>query len=125
RLLYHAIFFSSMLFTAPAIAGENNGTGSPAQFMQNKGQITDQHGIIRKDIDAKVEANGVTMFVGNGEIHYQWQAPLYLSPKGRGLNTPNSQTTTGIPSPPLGGGREGLIYRMDVKLVGANKNAQV
>lgn len=48
---------------------------SPVQFMANSGQITNQHGVVRHDIDAKIEANGVVMFVGKGQLHYQWVAP--------------------------------------------------
>lgn len=51
--------------------GENNPSAS--QFITNSGQITDQYYQLRDDIDAKIEANGVTMFVGSGQLHYQFQ----------------------------------------------------
>ncbi len=115
-------------------------THSPIQFMQNKGQVTDQHGAVRRDIDAKVEANGVTMFVGDGEMHYQWT-------KSRESEVVSRESDAGMPHPaspkgeevspgvfPFRGDRgadsrrtnsEMEIYRMDVKLLGANKNAEV
>jgi len=101
------------------------------QFMENKGQITDQHCTVRRDIDAKVEANGVVLFVGDGELHYQWTRPV----DSRQLTVSNKSGATGpTPTPPAIAGQahprgeedsEVEIYRMDVKLVGANKTAEV
>ncbi|MBW7913878.1 MAG: SBBP repeat-containing protein, partial [Taibaiella sp.] len=149
-----------LLLPASISAKDNN----HIQILENKGQITDQHGAMRKDIDVKLEANGVTMFVGDGEIHYQWSRPSFAeatageesresgasghppSPFGDtpfkgGILSGASEPT---PTPPKRGGYNGSsllgeiegqnsrrtkseveIYRMDVKLVGANKNAEV
>src|SRR6185295_9478520 len=41
-------------------------------FIENKGQIADQNGKQRKDINFKLEASGMNVFIGNGAIHYQW-----------------------------------------------------
>src|SRR4051812_48692611 len=41
-------------------------------FIENKGQITDQYNKPRNDIDYKLDAGGMIMFIGNGQIHYQW-----------------------------------------------------
>ncbi len=41
-------------------------------FIENKGQIRDLDGTIRHDIDFKVDAGGLQIFVGKGKIHYQW-----------------------------------------------------
>jgi hypothetical protein len=123
-----------------ANAKGNTSYNSTVQFMQNKGQITDQHGAVRRDIDVKIEANGVVMFVGDGEIHYQWT-------KSRESEVVSRESDAGMPHPaspkgeevspgvfPFRGDRgadsrrtnsEMEIYRMDVKLLGANKNAEV
>lgn len=72
-------------------------------FTENKGQITDQYNRPRKDIDYKMAAAGVTLYIGNGQLHYQW-----------------SRTTTGSKGDKA---QPTTIYRMDVELVGADKNA--
>ncbi len=100
--------------------------GNSLQFITNKGQVTDQYHQPRTDIDAKIEQGGVTMFVGSGQLHYQWVKNTDPS-----LTLPQGERTNNIPLSPLEGGnklaREGevIIYRMDVVLVGANKNAEV
>ncbi len=69
-------------------------------FVENKGQVKDQHEIKRDDIDFRLTAaSGLNMFVGNGMLHYQWTA-----------TAEDISTRT---------------YRMDVTLVGANPNAEV
>lgn len=72
---------------------------STLSFKENKGQVVDQYGNPRNDIQYKLDANGMNIFAGNGELHYQWH-------KNAGDN-------------------KETIYRMDVSLVGANKNAQI
>src|SRR5690606_15345783 len=83
-----------------------------------KGQITDQHGQQRADIDFKVSAQGVSVFIGEGAIHYQWARPADTAMFQRKLAAASA--------------REAFIdntaqtwemYRMDVTLVGADKNA--
>ena len=41
-------------------------------FVENKGQITDQYNNTRGDIDFKMELPGMTVFIGCGQLHYQW-----------------------------------------------------
>ena len=71
-------------------------------FIENKGQITDQNKQERKDIDFKLEGGGVSIFVGAGQIHYQWYQ--YMGKPGDS----NMQVNA---------------YRMDVRLIGANPDA--
>lgn len=78
-------------------------------LVENKGQITDQYNRPRKDIDYKMAEAGVTLYIGNGQLHYQWHRPGAAPEKGR-------------PAPAKEAGRD-TIYRMDVELVGADKNA--
>lgn len=68
------------------------------RFVENVGQITDQYGSRRNDIDFKVNTSTVDVFIGNGHIHYQW----------RQEDKEKNQIKT---------------YRLDVTLKGANKNA--
>ena len=74
----------------------------PLLFIENKGQITDQNKQERKDIDFKLDGGGVSIFVGAGQIHYQWYQ--YMGKPGDS----NMQVNA---------------YRMDVQLIGANPNA--
>ncbi len=99
-----------------------------AQFIENKGQITDQYGAVRKDIDYKLCGGDVTLFVGDGQLHYQW---LQGQPNPKSENLyPKTFKNKKSPSGPAAAGRDlgvgaGVvdIYRMDVTLLGANKNA--
>lgn len=89
-------------------------------FVENKGQIVDQYGNHRTDIDFKLNAAGMSMFIGNGQLHYQWYKT-------------NSQAKTENPNPGASIEPEQLlhedaqtdIYRLDVELVGANTKAQM
>ncbi len=127
----------------------------PLSFIENKGQIVDQHGKHRSDIDFKAEAGGMVMFVGDAQLHYQWYRDnakgksenvknddIPLAPfKGGMLGSPfegnNAKSPSGdlgVHSPFEGGVRQSRtgdvnsrtdIYRLDVELIGANKNAEL
>lgn len=98
------------------IAGASTAYGTPKQvtqagsslvFVENKGQITDQHNQPRTDIDFRIGGSGVNLFVGSTALHYQWVQPA-------GIKVIAGDTL-----------QEFTTYRMDVELVGANPNAQV
>lgn len=97
-------------------------------FIENKGQIKDQRSIPRKDVQFSLQGEGVNIFIGDGQLHYQFfntkvcsgpdkfplqqlsgKSKIFLKNK-QGANTPPPDIET---------------YRMDVELVGANKNATV
>jgi len=88
--------------TTPAVTTSNN-----LNFIENKGQVRDQYGKSRNDIDFRIGTAGLNMFVGNGQLHYQWATQLTK-------NSPDEDhlVKTGM-------------YRMDVTLIGANIHAQV
>jgi hypothetical protein len=97
----------------------NNGYGSShLAFTENKGQITDQYHKPRTDIRFGINANsGLNIFIGPDALHYQFSATL-------------TQGTTGLSVPGVPGYLTGNtirasynMYRMDVELQGANKNA--
>jgi hypothetical protein len=84
----------------------------PLSFIENKGQVTDQNGVERNDIDFKLAAlNGLNLFIGSGQLHYQWI-------KAR----PQSGNKAAIARKSLTPAAHDL-YRMDVRLMGANPNA--
>lgn len=102
-------------FLAPFLASAHIGANGTQQksallFIENKGQVTDQNHHSRNDILFKLDGGAVTIFVGNGTMHYQWS-------KGLGNATDNSNT-------PAKNTRFN-IYRLDVELLNANKHAEV
>jgi len=91
-LMSHAIAAFSMPEAVPL-----NAQG--LYFIENKGQVTDQHYISRPDIDFKISAgDGLNIFVGAGKIHYQWSKPA---------------------------GDQTELYRMDVSLINGNREAVI
>jgi hypothetical protein len=86
-------------------------------FIENKGQITDQFNNTRKDIQFKLTTPGMNIFIGNGQIHYQWSKTEAMEPKDLRHWTNDAYE---VP--------EELnieTYRIDVILVGANANAEL
>jgi hypothetical protein len=84
---------------ANAKTAENfKANNSSLVFIENKGQIIDQNGKHRKDIDFKLAGKGLNIFIGDGQIHYQ-----FAKKEGEKLNS----------------------YRLDVILVDADKNAEL
>jgi hypothetical protein len=76
-------------------------------FVENKGQIRDQYGNMRSDIDFRLQSPDVSIMVGDASIHYQWykaESDLRQAMKERKAAEVNT-------------------YRMDVELLGANKAA--
>ena len=73
-------------------------------FVENKGQVTDQYGKSRKDIYFRIGGSGLSMFAGSGQLHYQWAAPTAIQPDAA---------------------QHMATYRMDVTLIGADRQAKV
>jgi len=89
---------SSLQSSAQSMTGKK-----PMVFLENKGQITNQYNSSRRDIQYKLSGNGMDVFVGNGALHYQFNKVSFVKAK----KTFNAKT-----------------YRVDVALVGADKNAK-
>lgn len=108
-----------LLFLVADICRAEINTRFPAQgicFVENKGQVKDQYQNLRKDIDFKLCAgNGLNIFVGSGELHYQ-----FYDNQGQ---APDMQSQADLHS--LENNADIHLYRMDVSLVGANKNAVI
>lgn len=87
---------------------------APLGFEENKGQITDQHGNMRQDIQYTLKAPGLTVFIGSGAIHYQF----YRTEAVKDIITPAiSKAFKGQKQPVP---TRTTTYRMDVNLPGAN-----
>ncbi|RYD58333.1 MAG: hypothetical protein EOP56_05285 [Sphingobacteriales bacterium] len=74
-------------------------------FIENSGQIKDQYNVARSDVHYKLEAAGMSVFVGNGRLSYQWRKDI----PAKVSNTPGNTE----------------IYRLDAVLEGANKDAVI
>ncbi len=85
-------------------------------FLENKGQIVDQDGKRRTDIDYQLNAGGMQLFIGDGQLHYQWVSNSKVKSKNSKVGFANPENEV----PELTN-----YYRMDVELVGANKQATV
>ena len=101
-LLCCALSLSAMAKEASITAG-TQGLRKPLCFVENKGQITDQDHNERSDVQYNLSTPGMNLYVGNGQLHYQFKK-IDASDK----NAPTATT-----------------YRMDVTLVGANTHAKV
>lgn len=90
-------------------------SSSKLSITENKGQITDQFGQTRSDIQFKVSSAGVNMFISHTGLHYQWNT--LEQPQG---NNPFSVADLGdMPELSVNS------YRMDVELLGANPNPAI
>jgi hypothetical protein len=70
-ILLGGLSFATAKSQAQTISNEQN---QSIYFLENKGQVTDQHGNQRSDISFRTGGNGLTLFAGNGQLHYQWMA---------------------------------------------------
>lgn len=116
----------AMLATAFAVYARDNNTGSntafnsqgPLAFTRNIGQVHDQYRNPRNDIQFSVAAaGGLNIFIGNGELHYQFSKAENLPFQPLKGNRKHRQE---IDAP-----QQYSMYRMDVTLIGANKNAEI
>jgi hypothetical protein len=84
-------------------------------FIENKGQIKDQSGNNRGDIQFFLPGNGITVFVGSGQLHYQFckRSSAHVSARMPASFDKKAEPETFE------------MYRMDVDLLNANTNAEV
>jgi len=123
--IYRNVVFASICALMPAITqaklvnSNKNQQPAPFSFVENKGQVTDQHGTSRADIDYRLELPGMNVFVGDGQLHYQWNKMPVLPEISKELPPHEYRKKQ----------RENLewykkqkieSYRMDVVLLGAN-----
>jgi len=127
---------ASLIFSSRS---EAKNYSSPASqglyFIENKGQVKDQYGNSRNDVQYVLQSPGLTVFIGNGQLHYQFskkipgcglldinpQAMPYPSGTSNGKGTRQQDIAETI----LNGSSEIETYRMDVELAGANKQPEM
>jgi hypothetical protein len=104
---YYSILFCCLIVSASSFGKKDaklNGLkvrdNQSLYFMENNGQVVDQNNNARTDIQYKLSANGIDMFLGHGQLHYQFSK--------------TEKKTASVST-----------YRMDVELLGSNPDAQV
>ena len=112
-----AALFSIRLFAGPDVTNTPQ-QKAPLSFIENKGQVRDQYRNARQDIQFQLKAaGGLSIFIGDGAIHYQF------SKADKKIKKPSKEDMMKLGFVP-----EQTTFtmdRLDVELVGANKNAQV
>ncbi len=94
-------------------------------FIENKGQITDQFGKSRNDIQFKISAGkGLNIFIGNGQLHYQWSKPINTA-QNKFCHGEPGRTMTADLNPKDYIEDSTATYRMDVSLLNSNPNAEI
>ncbi|OJW80275.1 MAG: hypothetical protein BGO69_05435 [Bacteroidetes bacterium 46-16] len=101
-LLFPLLLGSTMAqaknISSPGVAGNT------LNFIENKGQVVDQYGNSRHDINYRLGGSGLSMFIGGGQLHYQWASPVAQFDEDK---------------------QRIALYRMDVTLVGADPHTKV
>lgn len=99
---------TALLFSGPLQARDR-------YFIENKGQVTDQHRSPRKDIGFVLRNKGANLFVGEGQLHYQFLRVLDTAVANKDLpegHPARREKTSAV-----------AAYRLDVVLEGADRQA--
>lgn len=83
----------------------------PLAFRENAGQVSDQYGKVRDDIDFQMEVGGASVFIGAGMMHYQWNSTLPGDQQKKSAKTARPKRINS--------------YRMDVMLLDINPDAEL
>ncbi len=125
-LVLLAAIYSTNLLADPVIPVSGQ-KPAPLCFIENKGQVTDQDRKQRSDIQFSIKAApGLAIFIGNGAIHYQFSKaetspqPFPMKNRDRLPKEMGPLPENQVPEATIF-----IMDRMDVELIGANKNAQV
>ncbi len=104
-----SLFCLNLLATGKSQSPELKTDNSTLSFRQNKGQLHDQDNRPRPDIDFAASMGNMNIFVGKGQLHYQFHKEQKQPVNGHlpaNIKIPQSVDVS--------------FYRMDVTLVGAN-----
>ncbi len=117
--LFYIIFLLIPLTASARISSLQQ--SNSLSFIENKGQVTDQYYKPRTDIQFKLAATaGLNIFISSGAIHYQWSKQ---TSKGKNENPKDKLLLHTLRT--YDSGLRTDMYRMDVELIGANKNAEI
>lgn len=94
---------------------ENSGNTQTLYFAENKGQVTDQYKHPRKDIDFKLSTNSnLNVFIGKGSVTYQFSQPEDTAARDIFHSIERKSEPARY-----------KMYRLDVKLLHANVDAEL
>lgn len=117
QLLWICVTLISLATYAGSTAPHGFSHQAPVSFVENKGQITNQYGSHRSDIGYSIKATGgLRIFISAGKIIYQFAPP---SPHGD-----NKTNLLMAGYPVTGSCTDYATSRMEVELMGANKEAK-
>ncbi len=113
----NSLLFLFLLLQLFAYGRKDNSPALQAQqlsFQENKGQIRDRKGNPRTDIDFILQAPGMTLYIGQGQLHYQFikEQPRDTASYTRDNPPKHYQVASGF-----------TISRLDLSLEGASKDA--
>lgn len=120
-LICALVNFTSAQAYPVAIGQQKKVSGeSSLVFIENKGQVTDQYRRQRSDIDFRLSVQNMNIFIGDGQIHYIWEKsePETNKRQGRGAHGLRRKEAKEEQ-------RKTELYRLDVVLVGSNRNAEL
>lgn len=100
-----------------AASGQQHPTTLQTGFRENAGQVTDQFGKARNDIQFQLSMDGCSVFIGDGKIHYQWNEQQQQITDDLSFKTGRTDSLSSYQPPVLNS------YRLDVTLLGANPKA--
>ncbi|RYD57412.1 MAG: T9SS type A sorting domain-containing protein [Sphingobacteriales bacterium] len=130
RLLALVCAFCSFthVYANPAESSPNSkfSKSNSLVFIENNGQVTDQFHKQRGDIDFKLSASGMNIYIGDGQVHYQWSKTTRAEGTGKKSRPQRSREMLferpkreKMPLPTC------ETYRLDVVLAGANSGAKL
>ncbi len=120
-----AIFTSISVSANPDVKNAQQ-QHAPLSFIENKGQVTDQDLNQRPDIQFQLKAaNGLSIFIGAGAIHYQFSKGNIQQVEHEHLPGSSVRNINGIYHSHQPIGSSFTMDRMDVELLGSNKNTQI
>ncbi|MEO6168586.1 MAG: T9SS type A sorting domain-containing protein [Chitinophagales bacterium] len=123
KQLYTYLLLVTTSLMANASASGSNATWQPFGFWENKGQVVDQDGLKRSDVLYLFEQNGFTVALGKDFFSFQLSTNIDDPLNSADLNAHTAQQNEEQPADY----KTGLIKyeRTDIKLLGANKNAEI
>jgi hypothetical protein len=131
RKITTILLCATLLFVASQTAEAKNrpaATTNQLYFIENKGQVTDQFHNARRDIQFALHGQGITVFIGQGQLHYQF-AKMNRNNKQSNVagKAGKPKDMCALEQRALENGEERQVesYRMDVTLTGADANAVV
>lgn len=109
--------FNQFVIAQPGLAEvKNKFNNEELRFTENKGQVTDIEGNLRKDILFTAQSAGVKLFITNNGIYYQFSRKFLSNEKSASL--PDSKD--GLPRID-----SMQLYRLDMQLVNSNKHPEI